>query len=688
MESEKVPFLPVLKGSQPDLSEGDPESLTQRVLQQAIDLAKANKQLDVDRKELQKAEDQIRSLAKFPRENPNPVLRIGGDGKLLYANPPAVELMELISSTLGGEVTSELRDLALQSLGDGEHHDLEVILGDKIFTLELSPILDEGYVNVYGRDVTQIRLAEGQIALQYDLVKIFAEAETLEDAMPKILGIVGRFLKWELAYFWEVVPDGEALRCRCGWRSSVLPDNEALRQFEQATWESAFRRGDGLPGRVWARKEPAWIPDLMQDANFPRRPHAARLEIGMGFGLPIVSPSGFVGVIEVFTRRTSQSESAHFDFMASLGSQIGQFVARKRAELDVLAERKSLYEILNTLPVALHTVDADGSIPFANRAFEERFGDPQSPACKEMLKNRVPLSGNFPKSNPFSASDGEVVFWRGPGEAATLSFQTRFPEGQYPARTLEMSLDMTQQCQAENRLQLYAKELERSNRELEDFASIASHDLKEPLRKILTFGECLGEKNDQLDSVGREYLGRMLKAAASMRTLIQDLLAFARVSRKEGALEPVDLEKVIDRVLEGLEVPLKETGARVEVRSLPRVQADPLHMRQLFQNLIGNSLKYHRTGVAPRIRIEAVTTAAGNREIHLEDNGIGFKEKFCERIFKPFERLHSKSVYEGSGMGLAICWKIMARYGGTIRAEGRPDCGAKFILHFPEHTVS
>jgi light-regulated signal transduction histidine kinase (bacteriophytochrome) len=255
--------------------------------------------------------------------------------------------------------------------------------------------------------------------------------------------------------------------------------------------------------------------------------------------------------------------------------------------------------------------------------------------------------------------------------------------------------DVTARKFAEERLKETAAELARSNEELERFASVASHDLQEPLRKIQAFGDRLRAKcGDQLTEQGADYLERMLNAADRMRTLINDLLTFSRVTTRGQPFVPVNLSELVGEILSDLEVRIEQTAARVEVDDLPTLDADPTQMRQLFQNLVGNALKFHREGVAPHIRIQVdrrvqvereESAARGSAACHItvRDNGIGFDEKYTGRIFNVFQRLHGRGEYEGTGIGLAVCEKIVKRHGGSITAKSRPGEGAAFIVTLP-----
>jgi PAS domain S-box-containing protein len=258
---------------------------------------------------------------------------------------------------------------------------------------------------------------------------------------------------------------------------------------------------------------------------------------------------------------------------------------------------------------------------------------------------------------------------------------------------IKVTRDFTARRRAELELKDFAARLQRSNRELEEFASVASHDLQEPLRKIQAFGDRLVSRSAAaLGDQGREDLGRIQAAAARMRRLIDDLLNFSRITAKAKPFTRTDLGQVVREVVTDLESRIQETGARVDVGNLPQVDADPTQMRQLFQNLIGNALKFHRADIPVVVEVRAepttaTTTEAATCQISVRDNGIGFDEKYAERIFKVFERLHGRTDYEGTGIGLAVCRKIVERHGGTVTAHSIAGEGSTFLITIPlRHT--
>ncbi|QVL34570.1 PAS domain-containing protein [Telmatocola sphagniphila] len=324
---------------------------------------------------------------------------------------------------------------------------------------------------------------------------------------------------------------------------------------------------------------------------------------------------------------------------------------------------------------------------------EFRLRGKSDPNYRWMLTNAVALR----------ETTGEISQWVGTmTDIHEQKLQSEVLERLVELRTSELlklnrSLqeEVEERSRAEEREKNQARELRRSNEELEKFAYVASHDLQEPLRKIQAFGNRLTQKyQSTLGEEGQNYIERMLDSSARMRRLIDDLLAFSRVTTKPGNFEMVDLNLLVQEVLSDLEGRLLQTGGQVIVGKLPKIQADALQMRQLFQNLIGNALKFHKVGVPPEVNIASQligTNSADNNDsvkpacyrVDISDNGIGFDEKYLDRIFEVFQRLHGRDEYEGTGVGLAICRKIVERHRGSISAKSQPGQGATFEVTIP-----
>ena len=215
------------------------------------------------------------------------------------------------------------------------------------------------------------------------------------------------------------------------------------------------------------------------------------------------------------------------------------------------------------------------------------------------------------------------------------------------------------------------------------FAEVASHDLQEPLEKIIFFGDFLKERYGAgMDGKGRDYLERMIGSAMRMSGLIEDILQFSRLTSRTIEMKAVNLEEVVREVMSDLEVKIQDTHALIEVGKLPVIKADSAQMYHLFQNLIANAIKFRKNDEAPHVVVRALSNEDDfeNVSIMVEDNGIGFEQESAEQIFKPFERLHSKSKYEGSGLGLSICERIVSAHGGRISAKSVPGKGSIFTM--------
>lgn len=258
--------------------------------------------------------------------------------------------------------------------------------------------------------------------------------------------------------------------------------------------------------------------------------------------------------------------------------------------------------------------------------------------------------------------------------------------------------DITDKKAGETKLTQYADELKRSNQDLEQFAYVASHDLQEPLRKIRAFGDRLVSRyQNELDEVGVEYITRMQQASTRMQKLIEDLLSFSRLSNGIEEFEDVDVTTVIREVVDDIEGQITREHAQVNVQPIAHIHGDRGQIRRLFQNLISNAIKFHKPDVSPQIEISGTVIQINEVErefgfmpsensyirIVVKDNGIGFDEKYTDKIFNIFQRLHGRAEFEGTGIGLAICRKIMQNHRGYIRAHSTLNLGSEFVMIFP-----
>lgn len=386
----------------------------------------------------------------------------------------------------------------------------------------------------------------------------------------------------------------------------------------------------------------------------------------------------------------------------------------KRAEEELRRSQTFLNSVIENLPIMVFIKDPQLRFVLINKAGEELTGYPREVflgksdsdfhppdiAAAYSARDREALEGgklvDIPEEPLESREKGTRVLH-------TQKIPIQDEQGR-PQYLVGISEDITERKEAEERLRRFAGRLEQNNRELQDFAYVASHDLQEPLRKVQAFGDRLKTRcADTLSDEGRDYLQRMQEAARRMQILIEDLLSYSRVTTRANPFVTVDLNETVQHVLSDLELTTEEIQAKVTVEPLPTVDADATQMRQLMQNLIGNALKFRRKDVRPEVKIwsRTVTDPAEVKLpklpvrdfsispknpfclLYVEDNGIGFDEKYVDKIFVVFQRLHGRGIYEGTGVGLAICRKIVLRHGGEITAISQPGKGATFVVLLP-----
>ncbi len=340
-------------------------------------------------------------------------------------------------------------------------------------------------------------------------------------------------------------------------------------------------------------------------------------------------------------------------------------------------------------------VDAPGLVDAMATSDEGDFGDGEVFASSPVAHSSWNVVTTAPSSSLYATVNGAdrwvpwtifVLLGLAAGAMLVLVRRSFLDRGRLAESNAELAAAQIKLRDSNEALERRAQQLARSNAELDQFASIASHDLQEPLRKVQAFSsQVLSNEADGLSEKGRDYLTRANASAARMQVLIEDLLLFSRVGTRTQPFVATDLNELLEDVLVDLETAIEEAGATVEVGELPTVPVDPRQARQLFQNLISNSLKFSREGVDLMVRIDG-SSGARFAEITVADNGIGFDPEYADRIFRVFERLHERSAYPGTGIGLALCRKVAERHGGSIGAVGRPGEGATFVVRLPlEH---
>ncbi len=384
---------------------------------------------------------------------------------------------------------------------------------------------------------------------------------------------------------------------------------------------------------------------------------------------------------EIAERRVAEEEVRRLN--ADLERRVAERTAElERANAQLRESEHRLRSILDSSPTLVYLKDRDGRYVFVNRQFEQSFGVSREEVAGKTDHDLFPHT----VAESYRIADQEVLRVAEPREFEELAF----PDGQprtymsvkFPLRDVSgsvyamcgISSDITARKKTEQALKQY-------NQELEQFAHIAAHDLQEPLRTVKSYTQLVERRyHDLLDGDGREFLGFITSGVERMRTLVSGLQSYSEVDREQVSSESVALGEVLAETMRSMSVTIEDAGARVEVGELPSVRASRVHLQQLLQNLIGNAIKY-RSAEPPVIRIRA-ERAGRMCEIIVADNGVGIEMQYADQIFKVFRRLHGREI-PGTGIGLAICKKVVETYGGRIWVESILGQGSEFHFTLP-----
>lgn len=522
------------------------------------------------------------------------------------------------------------------------------------------------------------------------------EARSVDEALRTGIDAVCTHTAWPIGHAYLVAPVSRQLIDSDVWH---LPEGERFdRLREKAASEARALEGMGPVSRALAG-ETVWIDDLSSDPRFSGEDEAQPV-VAAGVVIPILVRREVVGVLEFYAPRNIDLEGGLLETLAQVGVQIGRAVERERAQEALRESEARSAGIISISADAIVTVNEEQRIILYNQGAEKIFGYSRDEVVGGPLEVLIPEQHRAHHHEQVRAFGEGPVAARRMGERGRITGRRKNGEI-FPADASISKLeiggkriytavlrDVTDRVRAEDELARQAMELARSNADLEQFAYVASHDLQEPLRMVASYTQLLARRyRGKLDEDADEFIGFAVDGVNRMQALINDLLAYSRVGSRGDNLEATNMNELFDRVLLSLGPAIEETGATVAREDLPVIRADPGQMAQVLQNLIANAMKFRKPDVVPNVSVSARRDPEG-WVFSVADNGIGIAAEYADRIFVLFQRLHSRDEYSGTGIGLAICKKIVERHGGRIWFDSEPGRGTTFHFLIPEATRS
>ena len=571
--------------------------------------------------------------------------------------------------------------------------------GERPISDRATPIRDArgrlaGCVLVF-RDMTESKRAEGRRAARLAVTQVLAESATVAEAALRLLQSVCEGLKWDVGALWRVDHAAGVLRCVEVWRQPAA----RVAEFEKITRERAFERGIGLPGRVWADGKPAWIPDVVEDANFPRAPIANREGLHAAFGFPVMLGAEILGMIEFFSREIREPDADLLEMMTTIGGQVGQFMERRRAEQALHETEERFSRFMQYLPGLAWIKDVQGRYVYANDAAVAAFRTSRDQLYQKTDDDVFPadVAAQFKENDQRALASGAGV-----QAVETLehedgvvhhSIVNKFPIPGPDGKTAlvgGIAFDITELKRAEDALR-------EADRRKDEFLAVLAHELRNPLAPVVSSLELI-ERADNNPALVADARATMQVQIELMVRLIDDLLDVSRITRNRLELrkDRIELAPVIRQAVEACRPLAEEANLQLDV-ALPAepivVDADAMRLAQVFGNLLTNACKYTRPGGQVRLiaeRSPQSPTSPGGDEgevvITVMDTGVGIPRDMLPRVFDMFTQIDRslERSQGGLGIGLSLAKRLVEMHDGTVTAHSEgPGRGSTFVVRLP-----
>ncbi len=629
---------------------------------------------------------------------PDAIVAGDGNGRLAYVNPAAGRLFGSAPEELVGQPIAVLMPERMRGMhnagyvrfvetGEGSlvGGTVEVPAVDadgREFPIELSlgaiGTGASGVLTAVIRDLSDRRRKERHLAAQLAVTSVLAEPHSAADAAPRIVEALTRALGWEIGGLWMTDSD-QKLGLRHVWQA----DPARTDAFARASVARTLEPGEGMAGLALSSGLPQWAEDVATVPRFVRR--AAAIEAGLrgAIWLPLLSDGHAVGVIECFSHQAAPVDPELRDLLMTVASQAGEHLRRLTTQERLDDARNRFTQAFVHAPIGVGLVARDGRWTDVNPALCSITGRTpgqlvgrsvaQTTHLDDVEDVKALLEQVF--TGDMVRGQRELRYVRASGEAVWVLMSVSMVGSPAAPYLIAQVQDITELRAATEARESHARELERSNEELERFAAVAAHDLRTPLRTISGFTELLLEGHGAaLPGEGREFLAMILDSATATSRLLENLLSYARAGGGRFKRERVDAGQTVGAVLTTLRSQIGARDAQVVVDSLPCVSANPVQLAQVFANLIDNAIKYTPPERRPQVEISA-RLDAGDVCFRVRDNGIGMDPEEAESLFGMFNRGRSAAGSEGAGIGLAICARIVAGHDGRLSVDRAPDGG-------------